>query len=327
MGDGDFGVEAARRRDWAALDDDLQDASTAGRADEGTVRADDEPAADDTYTRWLPGLRDSCTAYDHAGHDFDACVVDWNPGGLAAETRPSALFLKEKPGAPAIEPSDVQQYRLGDCALLATAASLASTPAGRATLHDAIRELKDPAGNVVGYSVRLYEVQGGRFGPKTFTPRSIPVSAFSPYVVGHARANGDGSHYEIWPLVLEKAYAHLRGGYDVVTKGELARDAIEALTGAEARHTTAAGACDGQLAADLRAGQAVVLSSKPGAQGNPYGIIGEHAYAVTGIEERAGQKVVLLYNPWGHDHPVPIPCSELGRWFESVDASTAKGAL
>jgi hypothetical protein len=151
------------------------------------------------------------------------------------------------------------------------------------------------------------------------------VPASEPYVVGHAVAPGDRTRHEIWPLVMEKAYAELRGGYNKLSKGEHVRDAMEALTGREAWHVPSAEASDRLIWADLEAHKVVVLSTKEGIGANPYKLKPAHAYAVTSRVDSDGKGVLVLYNPWGGTQPAPIPSSEIRKWFDCVDIGSPGG--
>ena len=48
------------------------------------------------------------------------------------------------------------------------------------------------------------------------------------------------------------------------------------------------------------------------------GLEGNHAYVVTGVTEKNGERHVLLYNPWGDKQPEPIPYEEFKNLFYAV---------
>jgi hypothetical protein len=317
MTDSDFGITRARWRDWSADYDRERDAVGASppkRDSGGASSTMNDDAEDDTYTAWLPDPgRDTCINFLHPAHDYERCVFDPNPGGISAPMMPSTLFLREGGDVEEISPTDVQQRGLGDCHLLAPLAAMASTEAGRAAIRDAIKERKNDKGEVVGYSVRLYD-EGH---PKTF---EVPAGA--PYVVGHAAAKSGDRSYEIWPLVMEKAYAQARGGYNVIGQRAAVLPAMEALTGKEVKHLDAESFCEDVLH-DPRA--VLVFSSRHGIEPNKYLLKEDHAYAVTS-RVIDGQRVLQLYNPWGHDQPKPIPIRELGEYFSSLDVGSVGGA-
>jgi hypothetical protein len=360
MGDGDISIDRTRRRDWTLDVDDgaapsppenatraAKDATAAAKLT-AWIQSHDGPAVplprvardgtpvrspapgeghdDDTYTMSLSGVRARpCSDYDKPGFDFDRCVIDRNPGKPGDPPKASTLFLPESRNEPPIAHKDVNQRYVGDCALMASLAGLATTPEGREWIHSAIGERKNEKGEVTGYTVRLYEVQGPPDGPRTFRRREFVVPANEPYVMGHAVARGDATHYEIWPLVMEKAYAQLRDGYNRLSKGEHVLDAMEALTGREAWHVPAAEASDRLIWADLEAHKVVVLSTKKGLGANPYNLESEHAYTVTRRVDADGKRVLTLYNPWGTSQPEPIPSSEISKWFDCLDIGSPGG--
>lgn len=43
-----------------------------------------------------------------------------------------------------------------------------------------------------------------------------------------------------------------------------------------------------------------------------------HAYVVTNVIEKGGKRYVLLYNPWGDNHPKPLPYEEVKNLFYAV---------
>lgn len=320
MGDG-FGIEGARRRDWI-VDDDPHPVGAGAPADHagGAGNTLREDAEDDTITAW--GARsdhDRCDVFNYRTHDFDRCVFDVSPGGLASRVMPEGLFIQEDADTERIAPTDVHQGQMGDCHLTAPLAALASTADGRALIHDAITERRNEKGDVVAYSVKLYErdVFGRLVPPK----KPIEVPAGGPYVVGHARAVTDGRVYEVWPLVIEKAYAELRHGYNAIGKGGEVLSAMEALTGRPIVRLPPASASQG-VWGDPHS--AVVLSSKRGLGSNAYGVMSEHAYAVTRCLG-GPPPLVELYDPVGDRQLRPIPVGELATLFAWVDVTRMGG--
>jgi hypothetical protein len=323
MGSDDLGIEAARRRDWTA--DDGRGGGTTAPGTGPTSRAALEATAYEKLKAWILG----CNGYGKS-RDYDRCGTD--PIKV-----PSTLFLQENGDCDEVDANDVQQHHLGDCYFMAALAGMAATPAGRAAIHGAITQHTDADGTLV-YSVKLYEAQAHLIGPKTFTERTIDVRADDPYVLGHAVAREQDGQYEVWPLVMEKAYAKLHGSYNAIAKGGYVDEAMETLTGKEAAHVKL-GSHDGysfeQLWSDVAAQKAVVLSTKGGiANGtgpnNPYTLVEHHAYVVTGVEQRDGKSFVLLHNPWNdgdeHHTPKPVPYEELRNWFHAADTATPASA-
>ena len=134
------------------------------------------------------------------------------------------------------------QGRLGDCYFLAAAAAIAHT--NPSVIRDAFTEHAD--GTV---SVRLFVRDGNHLANKQTiyrTPlkaievqvdRRIAISNGKPvYVTGH-----DSEHPELWPAILEKAFAKVNGSYGRIVGGWPAR-AMEMLSGKESQEFVTAGA-------------------------------------------------------------------------------------
>ena len=321
MPDADFSIDRSRRRETPDESDAI--VSAGAPPDDRAARVARDAAAATKLARWIRDASDTCTSFGNPFHDFDRCVVDPDPRPRGAAPRTPSLYVREAEDQTDIAPSDVAQGKLGDCHLLAPLAAFARTDGGRALIHDAITEQRNDHGDVVGYSVRLYQAEWHLTGPKTFTEKHFDVPANGPYVVGHARAAGDVTRDEIWPLVMENAYAQLRGGYDAIGFGGSVRAAMEALTGREVRHADMGDVSDELLWSDLDAQKAVVLSSKHDIGDNPLKITEKHAYFVVAREDHDGDVLYRLRNPWDDDErrDVVVPYAQLAKYFDAVDVT------
>src|SRR5450432_1100136 len=152
------------------------------------------------------------------------------------EINDAALFEKQPGDVDAVDSRDLQQGRLADCYLLAPLAAIARTPEGCAFLRHAIVENKSADGHVVSYTVTLHELQHGRFG--ITRARDVPVTVDPRFVVGHAGLRLEGSHSEIWPLVVEKACAKYLGGYNQLDRAGSPSDALALLTGRQPQYVS-----------------------------------------------------------------------------------------
>lgn len=327
MGDGSNTIDATRRREGYTGEPEGAPAAGTPAASAGRTAFEDAPYK---MYRWITG--DTC---DKAGrfHDYDACVgKEVSGAGHKAE-----LFVQEAGDAADVDPKDVVQNGLGDCYLMATLAGLAATPEGRALIHDALRENKDSTGNVVSYSVRLFDTEHHLLEGATVVPKWIEVPA-DEYIQGHAALRSDGAHDELWPLVIEKAYAQLRGGYNEIAKGGYPADALKALTGKAATTMEAATVTAQQIKQALDAHKVVVLSTRPDLTplhnscdpkqlpaDNKSCIVPNHAYVVTRMED-AGQGEVMLHlgNPWNDPkwQPPSFRLSDLAKSFAFVDVGS-----
>jgi hypothetical protein len=150
----------------------------------------------------------------------------------------------------------------------------------------------------------------------------------------HARLPGDKTadgKQEIWPLVLEQAYATKHGGYETIGKGGWPADAMSELTGKDSEKKTPGKYPADQLETDLANGKGVCFSTRGeswlekigGLFGKdaslPNGLYNDHAYTVTGVQTgEDGQKYVILNNPWGKDQPKPVPYDDIKDCFDDI---------
>jgi hypothetical protein len=258
---------------------------------------------------------------DGEEHDFDRCVTD--------RMVDAPLSVKQEGDRSAIDPKDVQQFKLGDCFVLAPVAALASTEEGRALIEKAIVPNKNEKGEVTSYTVTLHEPETHWFRATTFTEKKVTVDPV--FAVGHAdpvRPGLPGAEKEIWPLVLEKAFAEYLGGYNKLHQGGLPALAMELLTGKPADTKGLFlfwSYGPRELAKDLSEGKMVVLNTEPGLDsGNAYDLIKSHSYQVTGTQTVNGKLCVTLHNPWNKDEPKPVPFDELHTWFDNVAVGSVR---
>ncbi len=219
-----------------------------------------------------------------------------------------------------ISPSDVQQGQVGDCTLQASLASLARTLGGRRFLENNVHTNADSAGNVTSYTVTLYKK--GNTGAYARTNVTVPANCFASRGSVHAM---DGAGVEVWPRVYEAAMLKLNGGQPCDNMPQ----AMGILTGRPAVDVLTS---DAQLAAKLERGftqgQVQVLSTTGKvtvALDHPK-LKPAHAYSLSAIETRAVrqpngsfnlERVYVLRNPWGYDHPRALTLGELKKYFST----------
>jgi hypothetical protein len=241
--------------------------------------------------------------------------------------------VKRGPGdvAVGIDESDINQRDVGDCYFMASVAALAKQdPAAIA------RMIRDNGNGT--YTVTLWEKESTWFGLSSKNRRrEITVDAtFAP---DHHAAPGDNG-VEIWPMILEKAYAQMRGGYGEIGKGGQPGSAMFALTGRDAHSYSPAdfagryapparGWPGGNIAptvtwesvkAEFDAHKMVTISSKTGNKKDllDFGVHCNHAYTIDNFYTAAdGTKMVHLRNPWGYDH-ADVPWDQLARIANKV---------
>lgn len=246
----------------------------------------------------------------------------------SGRTERTVLYRTGTSDTQEISAPDATQGSLNDCHLMAPLAAIASTPAGRALIEKAIVENRNRAGAVLSYTVTLHKSETHLFGPDTF--EEVKLTVDPQFAKGHARArcDADGRVAEIWALVIEKAYAQLRGGYERIDARGSPRLALEALTGRpafEIRLDATPSYTAGDLVADIEAGKPVVLlTQRSMRRDGPYALVPDHCYQVAGYEVSGDRVFVKLHNPWNKAEPREVPFDELRDWFQAIDVGAVK---
>ena len=278
----------------------------------------------------------NCENERYEEYDFDHC-------GAERIARP-VLFARQPADIDEVAPLDVLQSDLGDCYLLAPLIAMANVPEGRATIKAAIVERKSETGEPI-YTVNLHRRDPS--SPDKFIPVRVTVSAV--YAHGRAAPRQAGSLREVWPTVIEKAYAQYLGGYNHMARGGNVPFAMETLTGKPAEVVAiepppgrlrsmvptapndvgmtrpSPGYAAHRLRSDLAAQKLVVLASRSAlVEPNERGITGFHAYAVVGMQDDGDGLVVKLRDPLdGLGKNVSVPYGELSKWFKAVTVGSA----
>jgi hypothetical protein len=311
-------VTPAQRRDESSVDD-ANDSTPKGTVATITDRAANILAQAKYDALAAVGLGSPIDCAKQ--RDADRC-------GTEAVSNPK-LALKQPGDAYPVDGADVRQTTLNDCHLMAPLAAIASSPMGRELIMNAIRENTNDKGQVVSYTVTLHRPESHWFGPTTFS--EVKYTFDGLYGREHADPRvGDHDEHEVWPLVIEKAFAQYCGGYSKIGgQGSPAR-AMEALTGRPAvdiRLDAHPGYSASRLQSDFEAGKLVVLLSNKSMSGDaPPGLVGNHAYQVSAVELAGGRLWVQLHNPWNQKdkEPAMIPFDRLTEWFAAVDVGSVK---
>jgi hypothetical protein len=226
-----------------------------------------------------------------------------------------------------VSPDDIHQGGIGDCYFLAALATLAKQDpdAIKRMIHD---EKYDADGNLTSCKVTLnVKILGIN------VPIDVEVDCTEFGANGAKITNADGSgKQELWPKIIEKAYAQVKGSYDGIAHGGWPQDAMETLTGKPANAQEIGSYGFDKLQSDLNGGKLVSFWTEgvrdadnniiPGKEDqaaamDAMNVKPGHAYAVTDTRiDETGQKWVKLYNPWGTDQPGPMK----DGWVKFEDA-------
>ena len=193
-------------------------------------------------------------------------------------------------------PDDPMQGGLGDCYLLSSLSAVAQSHPE--LLKNAISTNRDGS-----YTVTFYERAEMS---KPATKEQVTIDGKFAMKDGQFEYAAAREPHELWPQIFEKAYAAWKGSFGRI-EGGMGADALEALTGAKPGFTlltpdlTPAAAFAAVKAALADKGCVVALS-QPFTPTEP-GLIADHAYTLLGTEEKDGQQLVKLRNPWGSSEP------------------------
>jgi len=220
---------------------------------------------------------------------------------------------------------DVVQGALGDCYFLSPVQAVARINPNK--IHRLIHGPVDTwADGTRIYQVDLYEGHAiGSPSKRTFrvSDRFVSTSSGdSRYAQPGDIAAGGG---EIWVMLLEKAWAAMRGGYDQAHFG-LMKDGMTAVTGEDTDMTSIAGESDRSIWREIsdcvREGKPVTIQTKQSFTGEElaeardieYTVIAKHAYNVAAVDEH-GQTIDIV-NPHGQNHLKGFPLVRLRHFFD-----------
>jgi hypothetical protein len=226
------------------------------------------------------------------------------------------LYLQEPGDTSAISVADINQGQLGDCFLL--------SPIGELALFHPSSIMNMIHANANGTeTVTLYTASNGElpsFGTTSFSPDYITVTNSFPSDSVNNASYQDvaGNQKEIWPQVLEKAFATLDGGYGAIANGGSPVIATEELTGQPATWMSPAALTLGALVSDLSAGDLITMDTSSNT-GLPFNLVSNHAYMTEGVTTQGGVAMVQLINPWGFNEPAAIPLTQLSQGIIEVD--------
>jgi hypothetical protein len=239
-------------------------------------------------------------------------------------------FLKAPEDATDIHPSDPRQGQLGDCYLIAAMISLANNDVGRERLRGLIVEtapgsytvtLKGEGQFLIRPDERTDEKVDPRlrFDDKVVVDARLPVSAGGDLVFCQEadQVERDGvTLLELWPNLIERAYAQSAGGYLGIKSG-WPGDVYRIVGGEVTRHKAATmsdAEIERVLADAAASGAAVCVSSgvDTGTTGPELNVVADHSYALLEVKDTDGGKRYVLANPWGSSHPRrPLTAAEI----------------
>ena len=239
-----------------------------------------------------------------------------------------SAYVIEKGDLNAISIGDINQGQIGDCYFLSQLIECAAFHPS--TITNAIKFNNDGT-----ETVTLYTDVSGKpisFNTKSFKQTSVTVSnIFQSNSVNNGSTQATlntatSSTKEIWPSIMEKAFAQLYGGYNAISNGGYPTLAMEALTGNLATaYTSSKYMSEENITKLLNSGAMLTLDTFYG--NNSFNTVDHHCYAITGQKVINGVMNVAITNPWGYYAPGTsvsggtgyIPANKLGSIFAELD--------
>lgn len=191
--------------------------------------------------------------------------------------------------------SDPVQGQLGDCYFLGSMSAVAHVRPE--VLQNMIRQNEDGS-----YTV-TFQDRGEDYSQPP-VPVEVRVTADVPTSWSSRPAYvGDAERDEIWPMILEKAFAKWKGGYESI-QGGLGTQALSALTGQSPEFFQMMPDANpaevfAQIQALTQSGAVMTASSHAFVDAQVPGVVGGHLYTLMGAVEQDGEQYIQLRNPWG----------------------------
>ncbi|HAN31541.1 MAG TPA: hypothetical protein DCQ06_08075 [Myxococcales bacterium] len=210
-----------------------------------------------------------------------------------------------------IKPTDVYQGAIADCYFVSALAAVA------AEAPDLIKNgIVDNGDNT--YKVRFFRKKD--YWSSTYESTWVTVDGDLP-----SRAGSDSPMYakgqktrtggrELWPGIVEKAWAEFKGGYNEMGEGGSTAGALEALSGSRVSYSSTDTTPEDTMWLKLRKATVNDQAMAAGTRGKDEEALYKgtnlypwHAYTVLGAYEKGSGKnrkrIVKLRNPWGRVEP------------------------
>ena len=247
------------------------------------------------------------------------------------KTMKGVAFIRGEGDAHEVDVNDVSQGGLGDCYFMAGIASVAKTDPQR--IRDMIQENEDGTFTVYlwkhDYQWEEEEKDEDGFFFPTVRATKIVVDGKFPAGYGTSPSYADFGDskevdgkelHELWPMILEKAYAKHKGSFGKI-EGGWASTPISFFSGNDAvvdhdPTELAEEKLTKVLAEAVKKGFPTTMGV-PAGGGNPsLNVYANHYYIFVGLDEEGR---VQLRNPWGTSHPKrALTLEEFKKTFDSI---------
>jgi hypothetical protein len=250
-------------------------------------------------------------------------------------------FLVGTDDATAVDLNDVDQGGLGDCYLMASLATISQQ-------HPELIEQMIHDNGDGTFTVTFYEKKcESETGPCSYEKVSITVDMDFPTGGHDGYAYGEPGdttrrNKEVWPMIIERAYAEWKGGYENIDGGS-ASLALSELTGMDSTVLPPAEMDISELYDAYQRGDALVANSLPDYRYYIDGkwfdiqdisddmpeyqnrtIINDHSYAITNVDP--ANNTVTLTNPWNDGcKPLVLTYEDYQRLFAFTIINPVQG--
>jgi hypothetical protein len=290
--------------------------------------ATDDKAADDLRNASDAGMGERISITD----DLLSLLAGGNrsePSTLSKHKGNARTDIKGQVTAGGAKVDDVKQGALGDCYLLAALAAVAK--ANPALIEQMVKDNGDGT-----YDVTIYKDKG--WFKKDLQPTVVKVtSSFPTDAAGNPiyaqKGSTDAKGPALWVMLIEKAYAQSKGGYNKI-EGGFGAPALEAITGkastkytvSDYDETTIVNTLDNLInhmgyAVTAGADWAWFKSTEEKAK-KDVGAILNHEYTVVGVNVAAN--TIDLRNPWGEENLTALPVAKFKQYFIDFSGNPTK---
>jgi hypothetical protein len=229
-----------------------------------------------------------------------------------------------------ISPSEIKQGALGDCYLLSAMAAIAQAN------PQYIRDLIKGPNKDGSYDVTLYIDKGALWWKKK-SPIVINVQPTFPQdksgnmLYGDSTRKDNSGNKQLWPMLIEKAYAKHKGEYSDI-EGGFGDDALSLLTGKEAKREFVDKFTNSQILSTLKTflknGYAVTVSTRMTMPFSLFGVtkeefdnagaVSRHEYSLIDVDSAA--ETVDIRNPWGEKHLRNMSIADFRKFFQDFSS-------
>jgi hypothetical protein len=238
-------------------------------------------------------------------------------------TQDGVGYVQGSKDEPVITDEDVNQGGLGDCYLIAGMAAVAK--ADPKAIADAVQDHGDGT-----YTVTLFDKDGKKVVQRLDS--QVPMSGGNVKYAQSENTNEDGQA-EMWPQMIEKAYANMGGGYGPI-EGGFPGEAVQAITGVKNERVYAGSEDEdvllSRLNSEIEDNSALTAWTRGGDSTkddvkklmDEYDVYANHAYSFRSVDAKT--KMVSMRNPWGSSHPKPMSIDIFKKIYPWVDVNDLK---